>query len=141
MALNLAQRRILTGFQSSYYDGWVTQFHKLVGKDIPVEVHWDEFFHGSENTDPDYLQMAWKNIYFTSLDNVFTNLCADDMGKMAVVEKIKKINIAPNKDISSAERSCVYADGVLTICHNPRSNDHQINDRTKCWTAIIEKVL
>lgn len=141
MALNLAQRRILTGFQTSYYDGWVKEFQKLTGKEIPVEVNWDEFFHGSDNTDPEYLQKAWKNIFFISLENTFKNLCVDDMGKMAVAEKIKKVMIAPNKDIASAERSCVYADGVLTICHNPRSNDHQIDERTKHWTAAIEKIL
>ena len=140
MSLNLTQKRQVQDFQK-FYEEWRKQFNQTIGFEIPIEVKWDDFFHGSDNTSPETMRRCWENIYFTSLQATFAKVCSDDMGRTAVKEKIKKVLIHPNPGKSSAHNTFDIRDGAVIIDHNPRNNDHAIEQRTAEWSKKLEENL
>jgi hypothetical protein len=70
---------------------------------------------------PEELECFHK-VYFTPLINAIKEIAADDMGKEALREALKKVVIKNEGGIYYASGAYLFNGGVLTIDHPPMKN-------------------
>jgi hypothetical protein len=63
------------------------------------------------------------------------------MGKEALAEGLKQIVITNEQGIYYGDRWATFADGVLTLDHEPATNIHQVADRVEGVVLLLEKSL
>jgi hypothetical protein len=136
--MGLAQKRIIQEFQTTEFQKWKTDFDKVVGFEMPMEVKWDTLQSNDSESKVDYFR--WYNqVYFSPLMKVFTALCADSMGKDAVKGAVKKIVIDGTDGIYAS--SSTFDNGTLHIKHKFDSNTHKEDERIEVWTKLVESKL
>lgn len=133
--MGLAQRRIVSEFQSTAFNKWKEKFNKAIGFNVSMEVKWDTMQSEDYQDRDDYFKW-YEAVYFTPLMKVFEDICGDAMGKKAVKEGLKKI-IIDGSDGSAASHSS-FEDGVFTLLHRFNTNVDDGNDRVKTWKKMIE---
>lgn len=136
--MGLAQRRIVAGFQEKEFKAWKKEFDKIVGFPIKVDVKWDTL---TRDTHDDAAKCAeyWTIVYFDTLNEVFKTLCQDDMGKSAVKESIKSIEIDGSD--GSSYRASKFENGVLYFKHAPFTNVNDVKERSSGISKMLEEKL
>jgi hypothetical protein len=138
--MNLSQRRLLDSFQKTTYPEWKKSFDAIVGFEMAVEPKWDTFFNGTDGMSDETISECWNEFYFRSLSGAFALICADQMGKDAVREQVKKIVIDGTADTSNPEAT-TFEGGTFTVNHKPSSYSCSVQERSNVWRKLLESKL
>ncbi len=110
--MGLAERRAMTAFQNDVYPGALDKMRKAAGFDVAVDVDWDSFA-GSPNFNPDYFSENILEAVFIPIENVFVELCSDEMGREALKESLETISI--KCEVEASRATLAFEGGTLSI--------------------------
>jgi hypothetical protein len=136
--MGLQERRAVKTFQDGSYQNLTNEINTLAGYPIEFEVNWDtlaldEYAHMYEECFP--------KVYFTPLVNAIKEITADDMGKEALKEALKKVVIKNEGGFYYADSAYSFNGGVLTIDHQPFNNVDNITERSTVLGELLMKHL
>src|SRR5689334_4744204 len=136
--MGLQEKRALKTFQDDSYPKLTSEINTLAGYPILFEIKWDtlaldEYAHMYEECFP--------KVYFTPLINAIKKITADDMGKEALKEALKKVVIKNEGGFYYASSAYSFNGGVLTIDHQPFNNVDNITERSTELSALLMKNL
>lgn len=135
--MGLAERRAVEQFRNDDYPGWKSRIDEAAGFDVPVEVAWDQL--AVDDYASSYAEFFPK-VYFQPLVDALKAITVDDMGKSAARNGLKKIVIQNAGGFYSAS-GFTFADGVLTIDHQPHANVDYGEERAKGLQQLLESGL
>jgi hypothetical protein len=134
--MGLAERRAMLEFQQTVFPGLKKQIDDAAGFEVPLEINWDSL----AEPDKAYLySQYWTDIYFDPLIAALKSLCADDLGKGAVKESLKKVEILSTGQYYDGAGFSFEA-GVLRL-DDRNVNNQQVKKRTDKIISKIEKAL
>ncbi len=136
--MGLAEKRIVKAYQEGTYKTLVGEINALGGYDLEFEVNWDSL---SNNTYSHIWENTFSQIYFTPIINAFKEITADDMGKEALQESLKKIVIKDDNDNFSPSSAYSFEDNTLIIDHSSYSNADNVDERSTFLTEFLESKL
>ncbi|MHA7058710.1 hypothetical protein ACWGOQ_0015905 [Aquimarina sp. M1] len=136
--MGLAEKRIVKAYQEGTYKTLVNEINTLAGFEPTFEVDWDSL---STNSYSHIWENSFTEIYFTPIINAFKGITADELGKEALQETLKKIIIKDEADNAYAKSAYSFNEGVLTIDHSSYINVDQTDERTQALTELLENQL
>jgi hypothetical protein len=136
--MGLAQKRIMAEYQEKKYPEWKKKLDDAAGFDLPIEVKWETLSDDSRDNKDLYFE-CFDKVYFKPLIVTIKAICADDMGKTAFREHVKKIIIDGSDGHSYSKTT--FDKGVLYIKHKPFTNVDEEKDRATGWQKMIEAKL
>jgi hypothetical protein len=92
--MGLAEKRLAEKIKVEEYAPFLTEFHKITGTNMPVDIDWSTFIAYDE-----YSLTRMNDNIFTALLDAFKHICQDQLGKDAVADGIKGIKVANTDDI------------------------------------------
>lgn len=136
--MGLQERRAVKAFQDDSYQKLTGEINTMAGFPIEFEVNWDtialdDYSHMYEECFP--------KVYFTPLINAVKEITADDMGKEALKESLKKVIIKNEAGNVYGSNAYAFSGGVLTIDHQPFSNVDNITERSEELSKLLMKNL
>ena len=134
--MGLAERRATQEFQNKVFPGLKSRILDAAGFEVPIDVDWDSIADPNEAR---IYEEYWTKIFFEPLIGAFKVICVDDLGKQALQESLKKIEIVNTKSASNF-RGFSFADGILKLDHKLVNAD-DIQDRTEGIVKILESSL
>ena len=135
--MGLAERRAVERFKTEDYPGWKSKIDQAAGFEMPIEVTWDEL--AADDFASSYAEFFPK-VYFQPLVDALNAITFDEMGKSAVRDGLKKI-VVRNSGQFYSTRGFTFAEGVLTIDHQPATNVDDTEERTKGLQQLLESGL
>jgi hypothetical protein len=135
--MGLAERRGVERFKNDDYPGWKERIDQAAGFELEVEVAWEEL---AVVDYADSYAEFFPKVYFQPLVDALSAVTVDEIGKGAARDGLSKIAIRNTEQYSSAS-GFTFADGVLTIDHQPHSNVDYGDERAKALQRIIESGL
>ncbi|ADV50445.1 hypothetical protein I2486_15705 [Cellulophaga sp. E16_2] len=136
--MGLKEKKITKQFQDEQFPALKEQLIKAAGFDAPLEIEWDTLF---ENRFMHLYMETYPKIYFQPLIEAFTAITADDMGKEALKEGLKKIVIVNRDNHHNPKNAFTFVDGILEINHCPVSNAPDVDSRTNVLIDLLENNL
>jgi uncharacterized protein YjaZ len=134
--MGLAERRATQEFQNTVYPGLKKQIDDAAGFEVQMDIDWESL---AEPDEARRYKEDWSRIYFEPLIGAFQSLCGDELGKQAVKEYLKRIEITNSiSKYDAAAFSC--EGGVLKIDHR-MGNADSVQLRTRVVISLIEKAL
>jgi hypothetical protein len=133
----LKEKRAIKNFQEKSYPKLTKEINSIAGTDVPIEVDWDSIAVDGYS---ELYEEGFTKVYFTPLADALKGICADDMGKTALKEALKKVVIKNSSD-SYSPSNFSFADGVLVIDHSPTSNLADTKDRTDKIVKLLEDAM
>ena len=135
--MGLREKRAIKDFEENIYPDLKKQIDSAIGFDASVDVNWDKL--AQDGYDHLYNDVLPK-VFFQPVIEAFTSVGSDDMGKQALKEGVKHIVLTwENGDHTPNNFS--FADGILTIDHEPIVNADFVEDRTKKIIELLENGL
>ncbi len=134
--MGLAERRASMEFQTAVFPGLKKQVDNAAGFEVPMEIDWQSL---AQPNDAHLYNEYWTKIFFEPLIGAFQRLCVDDIGKEALkngLKKIEMINTGENYD----RRAFSFENGVLKIDHKLTNVDH-LDERTDKIVSLLEEGL
>jgi hypothetical protein len=136
--MGLQERRAVKTFQDGSYQNITSEINTLAGYTPEIDVKWDtlaleEYSHMYEE--------GFTKVYFTPLINALKEITADDMGKEAIKETLKKVVIKNEAGNVYGSTAYSFSGGVLTIDHQPFSNIDNITERSEELSKLLMKNL
>lgn len=136
--MGLAERRAAKDFETHRFPQLKKDLDAAAGFDVPVTVHWDTL----AKTDESHLyDSCWPKVYFRPLVEAFKRITIDDMGKEALKNGLKKIEILNRQGIYSSGRMATFDKGILTLDHEPHTNVDDIQERADSIRTLLESKL
>lgn len=131
--MGLAERRAAKHFSEQTYPGIKKDIDAAAGFDVQIEVAWDQL--AVDDYASSY-EVDFPKIYFKPIVEAFKGICIDDLGKDALKEKLKKVQVGNSGPTFAA----TFTMGVLKIdaCY---SNIDYWQDRKKIIQEVLEKGL
>jgi predicted dehydrogenase len=130
--MGLNERRKIKELQDETFPGRVKEIQEICGAAIPYDVDWE-----SLTDDAEALNFI-DNLSCHRLNMALRVICADDMGKAAVRESLKKIKLKNVKDKASMQIS--FQGGVLEMhCAYALRTDGMFSDHE--IRKVLEKGL
>lgn len=136
--MGLAEKRAIAAFQETNFPQFQQKIESAAGFAVPLEVKWEKL--GSDGYAEKYNEF-FSRVYFEPLISALSTIGADKMGKDALKSGLKKIVITNDNGYYSPGKAISFANGVLTIDHEPHSNVDNVGERTSAIQAAIEKAL
>lgn len=136
--MGLKEKRFTKTFQEEKYPALKEQINNAAGFDVTIDVEWDTMFEDK------FLHLyddSYPKIYFQPLINAFAAIAADDMGKDALAESLKKVVITNKDDHHNPSRAYTFEEGVLQVNHSPILNADQVQNRTDALVDLLENNL
>jgi hypothetical protein len=133
----LKEKRAVKNFQEQTFPKLTQQINTVANVDVPVEVDWDSI---AVDDYADMYEEGFTKVYFTPLLDALKEICADDMGKDALKNALKKV-VIKNSSNSYSPSNFSFADGVLVIDHSPTTNIDDTKERTKKIVKLLEDAL
>lgn len=133
----LKEKRAVKNFQEQTFPKLTQQINTVASVDVPVEVDWDSI---AVDDYADMYEEGFTKVYFTPLLDALKEICADDMGKDALKNALKKV-VIKNSSNSYSPSNFSFADGVLVIDHSPTTNIDDTKERTKKIVKLLEDAL
>jgi len=134
--MGLAEKREIKEFQDNYYEKLKKDIDTAAGFPVNIEVRWDSL---AKDGYEDLLIEATRKIYFTTLKNVFLEICQDDLGREAAQESLKKIVIDGSHGSSAG--SCKFESGTLYFNHENCTNMDYTHELVKGLVQLISSKL
>lgn len=136
--MNLAERRVVQGFQIEQMPAVQASVDSACGKAVPIEVAWDTLVaEGMTHI----LAESWKQIYFDPLTASLAHVARDDLGKQALSAGVTKIVVRNSRNHYYPEGWASFEDGVLTLDHDPTTNANDADARAAAMTQVLETAL
>lgn len=135
--MGLAERRASKDFQDKTYPAFQAEIQKLAGSAIPLEVAWDQL---AKDESSHLYAESWPELYFKPVIEALRQITRDQMGKDAIKDGLKKIEIRNSKGAYSPHNAISFESGTLAIDHD-LSNVGDTKDRTDFIVQILEKNL
>jgi hypothetical protein len=136
--VGIAERRVLADFQTELLPAFLKQIEEAAGHSVPVEVRWETMTTEGES----HLYVdSWKQVYFEPLIAALKDVARDDLGKEALKNGLKKIVIQNTKKCYYPDCFSSFADGALTLDHEPTTNVHDVAPRTQALIKVLENSL
>jgi hypothetical protein len=134
--MGLAERRATLEFQNTVLPGLKKQIDDAAGFDVPLEIDWESL---AEPNEARLYNEYWSKIYFEPLIQALQSLCADDLGKQAVKDSLKKVQITNSR--TKFDRSAFsFENGVLMVDHK-LTNADDLRLRTETIVSRLEEAL
>jgi hypothetical protein len=134
--MGLAEKRAVADYQSKEFPPVKDEIQKVLGYPLELDVMWDTMMEPGKS---DMYPMLFTKVYFTPLKDALKAIAADEMGKGALKDALKKVVI--NGASGSHPRDFTFKEGVLTINHMPFSNVDDVNERTQGIKKLLESGL
>ncbi|WP_028892335.1 hypothetical protein [Tenacibaculum sp. 47A_GOM-205m] len=136
--MGLKEKRFTKTFQEEKYPALKQQINDAAGFDVIIDVEWetmfeDKFLHLYDDSYP--------KIYFQPLIDAFSAITADDMGKEALTESLKRVVITNKDDYHNPTHAYTFEEGVLQVNHSPILNADKVQDRTDALVDLLENNL
>jgi len=135
--MGLAERRATKEFQDKQFATLQAEIHKLAGNPIPVDVDWDQL--AVVEMAHNYAE-AWPELYFKPVIEALRLITRDQMGRDAIKNGLKKVEIRNSKGAYYPETAISFEAGTLAIDHS-LSNVGDTKARTDYIVQIVEKGL
>jgi hypothetical protein len=136
--MTLAERRIVSEFESGLYPALKTRVEEAAGFPVPIEVRWDTLAVPGESR---LYAESWPKVYFEPLVAGLATVSRDQMGKDALKSSLKKIVIQNTSGCYYGDRWARLEEGVLTLDHEPLTNSGDVEDRKKGLIKLLEEKL
>jgi hypothetical protein len=136
-AAGLKEKRAAKDFQEKSFPKLAKEINSVVGAEVPIEVDWDSI---AVDGYADLYEEGFTKVFFTPLLEALKSICADEMGKTALKDALKKV-VIKNSSNSYSPSNFSFADGVLVIDHSPTTNIDDTKDRTKKIVKLLEDAL
>lgn len=130
----LRERRALKAFQDDVYPGLVAAIHQAATFEVPVEVDWESMYH--QKAHADFWSDNLEKVYFIPLAEALRSIAADDLGRDALKEAVRKVVIR-NSDNRYVDAFSLQ-DGTLTFDHCPMSNVDATDARAGELVTFLE---
>ncbi len=106
--MGLAERKAVQNIKETDFKNLQTKVKEICGYDLKLTFDWAAVENHSECM---YIceNKKYNDYMFDSVTTALTNICGDEMGKTAVREKLKEVNMIP----SAGEMD--FTNGVFTI--------------------------
>lgn len=130
----LKEKRAVKDFQETSYPKLKKEIDAIAGVDVPIEVDWNSV------AVKDYAHLyeeGFTKVYFTPLLQALKEICADEMGKSALKDALKKV-VIKNSSNSYSPSKFSFTDGILVIDHSPTTNLGDIKDRSSKLVKLLE---
>lgn len=137
VSAGLKERRAVKEFQELVYPGIKNEIDKIAGFDVSVEVDWKSL---AKDGNSGLYKEAFPKVYFNPLIEAFKEICADDMGKGALKDGLKKVVVKNSSDAYSPSKFS-FKDGTLTIDHSPITNINDVKERKSKILKLLEQGL
>ncbi len=134
--MGLAEKRATMEFQNNSYPNLKQKIDEAAGFDVPIEIDWASLAKPNQAT---VYQEAWTKIFFEPLIEGLKAIAADDMGKQALKESLKKVEIRNSGEFCDGE-GITFANGVLRIDDDLYNFDH-VTLRTRGIVKRLEAAL
>ncbi|SFE42854.1 hypothetical protein SAMN05518672_10691 [Chitinophaga sp. CF118] len=136
--MGLLEKRALKAFQDGSYKTLTDEITAIAGYTIEFEINWDTLALDEYAAIYDD---SFTKVYFTPLIAALKEITADDMGKEALKEALKKVVIKNEGGFVYGSNAYSFSNGVLTIDHVPFSNVDNITERSTELGALLMKNL
>jgi|AntRauTorckE6833_2_1112554.scaffolds.fasta_scaffold05985_5 hypothetical protein len=136
--MGLAERRETESFKEKDFSGIVAEIAEVSGKDIEIEVDWDSL---ATEGDSHLYEESWNQVYFAPLVAALKNICADDIGKEALVKGLNKIVVKNTGENTNADAWASMDGSTLILDHKPTTNAHRGEDRMAVLQTTLENAL
>jgi len=136
--MGLQEKRALKTFQDGNYQKLTSEINTLAGFPLEFEVKWETL---ALDEYAEMYEECFPKVYFTPLINAIKEIAADDMGKEALKEALKKVVIKNEGGYYSAFSAYAFDGGVLTIDHQPFNNVDNITERSTVVGELLMKNL
>ena len=136
--MGLQEKRAVKAFQDDSYKKLTNEINTLAGYPIEFDVNWDTL---AVEDRADLYEEGFTKVYFTPLINALKEIAADDMGKEALKDALKKVVIKNEGGHTYPPSAYSFKSGVLTIDHMPFGNIDDITDRSKVLGELLMKNL
>lgn len=134
--MGLAEKRAMTEFQNNSYPSLKKKIDEAAGFDVPIEIDWVSLAKPNQAA---VYQEAWTKIFFEPLIEGLKAICTDDLGKQALKESLKKVEIRNSGEF--CDRSGItLTGGVLRIDHDLYNFEH-VKHRTEGIVKRLEAAL
>lgn len=134
--MGLQEKRAVKAFQDGAYQTIVNEINTLAGFPLEFEVKWDTLALDDYTA---LYEECFPKVYFTPLANAIKDIAVDDLGKEALKDTLKKVIIKNEGAIYSASYAYSFADGVLTIDHEPFNNVDNVTERSTVLGELLMK--
>jgi hypothetical protein len=134
--MGLQEKRAIKAFQEGSYKKLTDEINAQAGYAIEYDVNWDTL---ALDEMADYYDDSFTKVYFTPVLLSVKEIAADDMGKEALKETLKKIVIKNEAGNVYGSSAYSFSQGVLTIDHQPCTNIENVNERTTELTDLLMK--
>ncbi|MDR0701664.1 MAG: hypothetical protein LBF61_04510 [Azoarcus sp.] len=136
---SLAERRAISAYQQNTFPAYQKQIQAAAGFALALDVKWNTIAKPgeAENYGKDEY---WTKVYFIPLKNALAAVASDDMGKKALVAKLKSVVITYD---DNGNRGAVFENGVLTLNYQPYANvdETPMKERAKQIQTVLENAL
>ncbi len=136
--MGLVERRAAKEFETKQFPQLKKEVDAAAGFEVLLEVRWDTL--ATEGQAGLYAE-SWPAIYFEPLITAIRAVGIDDMGREALKAGLKKVVIQNQAGVYYGDRMATFADGVLTLDHEPCTNVADVKDRSKGIQEALEKGL
>ena len=135
--MGLQEKRLIKDFQDSKLPGLIKEIEKFVA--CPVDIDWDTLTM-TDGVDSSYWADSWVKVYFDPIISGFKEIASDDMGREALKDGVKKIEIC-NKSDQYGPSGITFNGGVLRIDHKPCTNVDYGHERAQQIVTVLSKAL
>ena len=112
--MGLAERRVATEFEKTEYPPLKKQIDDAAGFPVDIEVRWETLVKEGNDKYVKSWKACWPKIYFQPIVEAFKEICADDMGKTALKQALKKVIVQDTKTSYSSDWAD-FSNGTLTL--------------------------
>ncbi len=137
--MNLAARRTVKSFQETKLPALQEALNKAAGFDVPLSIDWESLaVEGQEHL----YEESWPAVYFVPLTQALQeDIAIDDMGVEALREKLKQVVFTNKASNYYPDSAITWADGTLTIDHEPTTNVADVDARKAFIASLLLKNL
>lgn len=136
--MGLQEKRAIAAFQENAFVNLVKEINAVAGYEPEWDVDWNTL---AVDEYASLYNEGFTKVYFEPLKSAFNEIAADDLGKEALKQSLKKIIIKNEGNFGSPKSAYGFADGVLTIDHSPITNINDVAERTKYLVQLLSSKL
>jgi hypothetical protein len=120
ITLGLAERRATQDYQAGVYPGLKKQIDDAAGFEVPMQIDWQAMAEPNRSI---LYEEFWTKIYFQPLIQALQQIGGDDLGKAALKDGLKQVDIANTKEYCDSA-GISFQNGVLKIDQELMNADH-----------------
>lgn len=131
--MQLDEKRAVNAFKEEQLPDLQADIEAVTGFPVEIDVDWEALTEENQ-FEPERYASGFTQIYFDPLIEGFSEICADDLGQEALEASLDRVELTNDEGYWNG-RGVSFADGVLTIDHEPSVNVDQVDERTD---AVVE---